>query len=872
MSKIQLGTKIVGGYSPYYGRTLNACSTYPNVWIKDSTVNVVDLEDKMTPVFAALNTLTAGFQVFVITSGKDSFSVHKNTSLHKVGRAIDISFKDGRTGRDIVGWTNQGFLFQKFKTLINSGGLIPTAPEENFRVISESDHIHVQYSPKKKDKVETVTSTPDGEVDSGSKQVRETLIGYFHVDPTITSLADLISKNPLFEGMSEGDLKALKGPDGVTNEDRIKATYNNPDEDSEEKEQWPLLKPGTLLYVKPTVLKLDSLATESSNQVKEFRNWKLYQTETQEQLSKLENYRPVYEQTGKYEFSSGVTVRYINSFFRVWIFSKTLNRVVDVTPFCKVLATNTSTGGDDSFSIELVALGDKYFQDQDSYFDSLSLDQSVWAADAFEEKILSLWERIFSNNDIVFLAFEEMLCEKSRNWSIDALGIVENDELADQYYDFIGLVTGVGKNSNAQGFGSVTITGSALNKIFKEDEAIFRPISALEGSFAGSLIIGDVKKRGFMRRMFSDGEYHSLFTDSLRSIKRTLQFYLNLVSNVGLLPLDDEGKENTDLFSSWGEDRTKLFEIKAENGQVDDTKETLAKGVYQIIKLQIDPQIENRHLSDGAISNPEGTIQSLLDKTCQFPLVELQMDTYKNTYDLICRVPPFSKKAIVEWLEANAQTGFGTIPIENVASENLGWETEFYTWFELEPRGSIIPMDELVSLCWIPTLFLSDFIDVWGSRKLSVVSPYTVVGSSNETNADEIGQAVNDLCFMVESFFYLPFTRRGTITLAVPDRRIKKGQWIKYEKTGEIFYVEGVQQSAMVSATSVQRQTILTVSRGLLEKYINPRDKKGYFDIIDFDALAKALKGFYGKNGKATTYTPSLQKDLFKFFSARKQW
>ena len=248
------------------------------------------------------------------------------------------------------------------------------------------------------------------------------------------------------------------------------------------------------------------------------------------------------------------------------------------------------------------------------------------------------------------------------------------------------------------------------------------------------------------------------------------------------------------------------------------------------------------------------------------------MDTYKNTYDLICRVPPFSKKAIVEWLEANAQTGFGTIPIENVASENLGWETEFYTWFELEPRGSIIPMDELVSLCWIPTLFLSDFIDVWGSRKLSVVSPYTVVGSSNETNADEIGQAVNDLCFMVESFFYLPFTRRGTITLAVPDRRIKKGQWIKYEKTGEIFYVEGVQQSAMVSVTSVQRQTILTVSRGLLEKYINPRDKKGYFDIIDFDALAKALKGFYGKNGKATTYTPSLQKDLFKFFSARKQW
>ena len=880
MAKIQLGTKIVGGYSPYYGRTLYAYSSYPNVWIKDNTVKIEGLEASMTPVFQALQSLTTfgvsgGFPlcVFVITSGNDS-DKHKKNSYHYKNRAVDISFIDGKTGLPIVGWKGKGATYAKFEAMINAVKPPLVQVKQDFTVIHEDTHIHVQYSPKTLvQEMAAPAAAPNGAQDGGTKQTEETLIAYTHIDPSVQSLSDLISTNPLFEGLKEDDVKSMKGPDGVTNEDRIKATYNNPDKDAEEKEEWPLLKPNTTIYVRPSSLTLDTLAIESSSQVKPFQDWEGYQTETQKALSDDETYRPAEQVLGK-NLSTPFPVYQINSLCRVWIFSKILNKVLDVTPFCRSLSTNTSVGNDDKFSLQLAFLhDDEENLNFDSWLHDLDLQEKVWAVDAFKEGSLSFFGRVFSENDIVFLSYEELECEEGRDeyWD-EIIKEITTDRLADQYYDFLGLVDTVSQESDAQGIGAVVINGSSLNKVFKIDESVFRPISALENSFSGSIILGDVKKRGFMRRMFVDGEYHSLFTDSLRTLQRTLQFYLNMVSNIGLLPLDDEGQENTELFSSWGNDRTKLVEIKSEGGSVSEGKEVLAKGVYQIIKLQMDPQVQSRHLADGTIVNPDGTIMSLLETTCQRPLIELLMDTYKNTYDLICRVPPFSKKSIVDWIEANNKTNFGTISIDKVAGENLDWETEFYTWFELQPKGSIIPLDELVSLCWIPTLFLTDYIDVWGSRRLSVVSPYTVIGSSNDTNSNEIAQAVQDLCWLVESHFYLPFTRRGTITLAVPDRRIKKGQWIKYEKTGEIFYVDGVQQGASISANSITRQTVLSVSRGLLEKYVNPSDKKGYFDIINFDALANSLKGFGQDNKKTTTLTPAVNKDLFKFFCSRKQF
>ena len=68
------------------------------------------------------------------------------------------------------------------------------------------------------------------------------------------------------------------------------------------------------------------------------------------------------------------------------------------------------------------------------------------------------------------------------------------------------------------------------------------------------------------------------------------------------------------------------------------------------------------------------------------------------------------------------------------------------------------------------------------------------------------------------------------------------------------------------------RQTVLTVSRGLVEEYINPKNKKGYFDIIDFKALADSLKGFSGKGGNSISHSPIVDGDLFKFFLSKRQF
>lgn len=854
-------------------------SLFRTIFIKDSSVNISGLKISMKPVFDALARLGISKGVnFVITSGNDAN--HKLGSYHYEDRAIDISFKCGLTNKDIPGWADGGEVFQSLNKMLN-----PLAPSyKDYDIILEADHVHIEYDPGVQKKTEKTSGQSDSQKEN---KVEEIPISYLHTDPTITTLSDLISKNPLFKGVKQTDLENLKGPDGLTNKTRIENSYVNPDEDAEEKEEWPTLKVGTMIYVMPSMLQqnVDFLSAESSGQVKKFRSWGDYVTETQSELNELAKqgkYVPAYiVKSQDYNYSS--LVKHINSFFRVWIYSKVANAVVDITAYCKTLVTFTQTSNDDQFSIELVFVNPIENWNLVKKSKDYDISEGVVYSDSFLANRISLFCREISENDIVFLSFEQLLCED--DYREGSSQMVEIDRLHDQFYDFIGLVSTVQQSSDAQGSGLVTITGQSLVKMFNDDEAVFRPISAIESSLSGNLLIGDRQKRGWTGRFFADGEYHSLFTATSRTIERTLKFYLNLVSNVGLLPLDEAGKDNNQigvcqLFSSWGGERTKLWKVDVdEKGRIKELQEDYAKGIYQIVKLQVDSELGSRHLADGTVSNPEGTIMSLLRTTCQFPLVELIMDTYKNTFDIICRVPPFGKKAILEWIESSKNTivdkgkSFHTIEITDVASESLSWETNFYTWFELHPKGTIVPIDDLVPLCYIPTLFLTDFIDVWGSRRLSVVSPYSVMGSGEMPLGIEIKQALQDLCWLVESHFYLPFTRKGTITLAVPDRRFKKGQWVRYNKTGEIFYIDGVQQSVAVSSSSVSRQTVLSVSRGLVEKYITTKNGDGYFDIIDFDKLAKGLEDFNENDIKnRTSKAPAINSELFRFFCGRKQF
>ena len=65
-----------------------------------------------------------------------------------------------------------------------------------------------------------------------------------------------------------------------------------------------------------------------------------------------------------------------------------------------------------------------------------------------------------------------------------------------------------------------------------------------------------------------------------------------------------------------------------------------------------------------------------------------------------------------------------------------------------------------------------------------------------QPNVDLFRQALaEDLKYSVESTCYLPFTRTGTITIKGGDRRIKRGTFIYFTPTNEIFYVDQVQHN-----------------------------------------------------------------------------
>lgn len=687
-------------------------------------------------------------------------------------------------------------------------------------------------------------------------------IKFYHTDPTITTLDGLVNSGLcIFEPYrgKVSKLESVKGPEGKTNRQLIEATYVNPDKDNET-EKWPLLKVGTVIYVEANETKRDFMSIESSGQVKSFDTYVPYFTKTQlelEQYRKQGLYVPTYRAKSFIE-----NIAYINPHFRVWIYCKSLGQVLDVTRFVSSIETHTSLSGGDSFSLSLSYVINP--RPKQTFSNAV---EDVFVSNAFKED--SFFFKHITENDIVFISYETLKLERSR---INPSFNVDKSELGRQYYDFLGLVSTVQQNSTAQGSGGVSISGASFEKLFIDDEAVYRPISVIGDSFSGNLLFGDKKRRGWFARMFADGKYQSMLTHRFRTIETTMKFFMNMISNVGFLPLADNGLENTTLFSSYKyqnengvlvDDRSYLFSFDesghANGGNGAVTRE-LAKGIYQIVKLSVDPQLQRRKLTEASVVNPQGSVLSLFRACCQKNLTEMFMDTFKNTFDIIVRVPPFTLSAL-----KGLRDSLFEIEVEDVASDNLSWENNFYTWYEFQPKGSMIAYSAEEAMAYIPVLFLSEFIGLWGSKCLSVVSPY----GDGEVDSDR-KQAVQDLCWLVEANFYLPFTRKGTITLAVPDRRIRKGMWIRYKKTGEIFYVEGVSQSASVSVGGIQRGTTITVSRGMVEKYVFD-EQKGYFSIIDFKALAEQVKGITERND-AVSFVPTVNGEVFKFFVQRKQF
>ena len=72
--------------------------------------------------------------------------------------------------------------------------------------------------------------------------------------------------------------------------------------------------------------------------------------------------------------------------------------------------------------------------------------------------------------------------------------------------------------------------------------------------------------------------------------------------------------------------------------------EDYAKGIWQIIKLAMDSDVQDYMLYDATVSLQTGSILGFFNKACQRPLVEFFGDTFGDQYYFIVRRPPFDRK------------------------------------------------------------------------------------------------------------------------------------------------------------------------------------------------------------------------------------
>lgn len=342
-------------------------------------------------------------------------------------------------------------------------------------------------------------------------------------------------------------------------------------------------------------------------------------------------------------------------------------------------------------------------------------------------------------------------------------------------------------------------------------------------------------------------------------------------------------------------------------------------GIWQIIKLAFDPQIDGLRIADPSIAQPDGGLIDQMRKFCQEPFVEFYGDTFGDLYYFISRIPPWNKSSIIRYtsdfysgtgyfqpseadlaanklvnnegaivldLDNTPRDGFViNIYEEDVVNDSLSfYDGEVYSFYEISPMAGFLGQGSEVSLGYIPIVQIPEYAEIFGSKRYKVITQYSRFDGTwrfrDFKKQHVIEQAALDLEWIVETNIYLPFTRQGRITIN-GDRRIKRGTWIRYNPTGELYYVVAVSQEYSINS-SVERTTTIQVERGMVEAYIEGatvEDASGeefiasYFSIADTIAIRSYVDQFSINIDKAGKIMQSfVDKRVLNFFLKRNQF
>lgn len=664
----------------------------------------------------------------------------------------------------------------------------------------------------------------------------------------------LLEKKLIYDLSTEQFLNIEEG--GVKNSKRIVDLYTPKEKklhaNEIENNEVPYIKPGTTVYLPNDSITAEMQKILGSDIFLEQTEFNAFWTEVQQALLKDSGYVPfdaIAESTylsvkGNTGIIGALSAQVKALNIRIWVYVRALGKMFDISPW----VVNCSTSKDKSagsFSIEVSYTSTLQV---DSYGNEFVNQESLMNQ---ERKLNQDWfSKFVQNNDLIFIRFEQLKMERYADMAlaptnnktyevpVSDLGTVNTvtDEKTGEtkdiplIWDMLGLVDSVrvDYSSNINNY-SIQIEGRDYTKLFVEDGSYFIPLKFVEGSPDQWFYGGDPESAWFKRNMIT-GAYDYYFAYSFQRIANVIWFVINQLSSIGIV--DDS------LFASCAKITEKL---PVETG--DDKykqKDNKVKGIWQMVRVFVDEALEDRRIVDRSLVNPEGTLLDFFNKVCQEPFVEFWGDTYMNEFDLIVRQPPFTGKAVKDVINSES---YITIASQDLLSLSLQYDDRVYTWYRIMPQNAMMGNSQFSSLAFVPIIFFNEYCELYGNKRCITndiyISEKSFMGRNGSQNLNTLSQAlVNDLLFVIETSAYLPFTRKGTITIN-GDRRIKVGTFIFLEATNELFYVTAVTNTATFGNEAVDRTTIVTVERGMLVDLID--GENSYFNIVNLEGLKKEI-------------------------------
>lgn len=664
----------------------------------------------------------------------------------------------------------------------------------------------------------------------------------------------LLEKKLIYDLSTEQFLNIEEG--GIKNSKRIVDLYTPKEKklhaNEIENNEVPYIKPGTTVYLPNDSITAEMQKILGSDIFLEQTEFNAFWTEVQQALLKDSGYVPfdaIAESTylsvkGNTGIIGALSAQVKALNIRIWVYVRALGKMFDISPW----VVNCSTSKDKSagsFSIEVSYTSTLQV---DSYGNEFVNQESLMNQ---ERKLNQDWfSKFVQNNDLIFIRFEQLKMERYADMAlaptnnktyevpVSDLGTVNTvtDEKTGEtkdiplIWDMLGLVDSVrvDYSSNINNY-SIQIEGRDYTKLFVEDGSYFIPLKFVEGSPDQWFYGGDPESAWFKRNMIT-GAYDYYFAYSFQRIANVIWFVINQLSSIGIV--DDS------LFASCAKITEKL---PVETG--DDKykqKDNKVKGIWQMVRVFVDEALEDRRIVDRSLVNPEGTLLDFFNKVCQEPFVEFWGDTYMNEFDLIVRQPPFTGKAVKDVINSES---YITIASQDLLSLSLQYDDRVYAWYRIMPQNAMMGNSQFSSLAFVPIIFFNEYCELYGNKRCITndiyISEKSFMGRNGSQNLNTLSQAlVNDLLFVIETSAYLPFTRKGTITIN-GDKRIKVGTFIFLEATNELFYVTAVTNTATFGNEAVDRTTIVTVERGMLVDLID--GENSYFNIVNLEGLKKEI-------------------------------